>query len=402
MDSLRAEVTGRRSLLNGLVTAATRSWRHGLQTNGHNSNAVVFPTISTSVHNNPTCRTSATDYIAEDQRRRDQQQRQQEHRLNLLWYGGDTMQRPQQTPPVLFELNNRYQSPDDWEKQPLRQRRRKSQQFQHQQNNKNRSALPTSPIVWALLLYTMYSVAMAAVYYIYDMKSGSGWIWLRGIDNCGSFKWLCHLQPMWYFVGQAFCAVIISYVWYQWKKRQMWCFYMLILLFITTILPSVPLAEVFGDKITESPVENSTDKRNHLLLQFNYYNSEDFYENQLALYEGLWQVSFFIFVSYCLVFPTSIDGQSDKEYSETINEHNDNNKNIEDNFKEDRHISIAVLLFAIVTSIGHITLNMFIGYQQQMRLVNNSSMAAIQQVLIIQRIFFFLIYIAFVLITFYL
>lgn len=393
MDSLGAEVTGRRSLLNGLVTAATRSWRHGLQTNGHNSNAVVFPTISTSVNNNPTCRTSTTDYIAEDQRRRDQQQRQQEHRLNLLWYGGDTMQHPQQTPSVLFELNNRYQSPDDWEKQPLRQRRRKSQQLLHQQNNKKRSTLPTSPIVWALLLYTMYSVAMAAVYYIYDMKSGSGWIWLREIDNCGLFKWLCHLQPTWYFIGQAFCAVIIGYVWYQWQNRQRWCFYMLIVLFITAVLPSVPLTEVFGDKsvdkITKSPVENSTDRRNQLLLQLNYYNSEDFYENQLALYEGLWQISFFIFVSYCLVFPTSIDGQSDKEQSETINGHNDNKKNIEDNFKEDRHISIVVLLFAIVTSIGHITLNTFIGYQQQRRLVNNSSMAAIQQVLIIQRIFFF-------------
>ncbi|XP_025196837.1 uncharacterized protein LOC112595752 [Melanaphis sacchari] len=379
MNSLGTEVTGRRSLFNGLMTAATRSWRHGLQPNRHNSNAVVFPTIFTSINNNQNYRTSATNHITEDQRRRDQQQ-QQEHSLNLLWYGGEEMQRPQPTSSVLFELHNRYQSPDDWEKQPLRQRRHKSQ---YQQNYKKRSALPTSPIVWAFILHIIYSAAMAAVYYIYDIKYGSGWIWLRGIDNSNIFKWLCRLQPMWYFSGQAFCAVIISYIWYQWQKRQRWCCYMLIVLFITALLPSVPLAEVFGDKgmnkMTEDSSENSAERRKQLLLQLNYYNSEDIYENQLALYEGLWQMSFFIFVSYCLVFPTSIDEQSRKELSEIINEHNDNKKNIKDNFKEDPSISIAVLLFAIVTSIGHTILSMYIAYQQHQRLVNNSSMAAIQQ-----------------------
>lgn len=377
MNPLGTEVPGRRSLLNGLVTAATRSWRNGFQSNGHNSNSLVFPTISTSVNNSSTCRTPATDNanITEEQRR--WQQRQEEHRLNLLWYGGDEMHL-QPSPAVLFELHNRYQSPDDWEKQPLRQRRRKSQQSQHQGIHKNRSALPISPIVWAVLLHTMYSAAMAAVYYIYGVTSGSGWIWLKEVDSSSLFKWLCQLPPMWYFVGQAFCAVTIGYVWYQWQKREKWCCYMLIALFITAIFPSVPLAEVFVDKIvnkmTKVPVENSAERQN-------YYNSESLYENQLALYEGLWHVSFFIFVSYCLVLPTSVDGQSDNEYSETINEHDDNQRNIEDNFKEDRHISTAVLLFAIVASLGHTTLNMYIAYHQQKRLVNNSSMAAIQQLI---------------------
>jgi len=377
MNPLGTEVPGRRNFLNGLVTAATRSWRHGFQSNGHNSNSLVFPTISTSVNNSSTCRIPAIDNanITEEQRR--WQQQQEEHRLNLLWYGGDEMQLSQQSPAVLFELHNRYQSPDDWEKQPLRQRRRKSQQSQHQRVRKKRSALPTSPIVWAVLLHIIYSAAMAAVYYIYGMTFGSGWIWLREIDSSSLFKWLCQLSPMWYFVGQAFCAVTIGYVWYQWQKWQKWCCYMLITLFITAIFPSVPLAEVFGykivNKMTEIPSENSAERRN-------YYNSEGFYENQLALYEGLWHVSFFIFVSYCLVLPTNIDRQSDNEYSETINEYNDNKKNIDDNFKEDRHISTIVLLFAIVTSIGHTILNMYIAYHQHKRLANKSSMAAIQQV----------------------
>lgn len=385
MNPVGTEVTGRRSILNGLVTAATRSWRHGLQSNGHNSNSLVFPTISTSVNNSSTCRTPATDNanITEEQRR--WQQQQEEHRLNLLWYGGDAMQPPQQSPAVLFELHNRYQSPDDWEKQPLRQRRRKSQKSQHQRVHKKQSALPTAPIVWAVLLHTIYSVAMAAVYYIYGLTSGSGWIWLRQVDSSSIFRWLCLLPPTWYFIGQAFCAVTIGYVWYQWQKRQKWCCYMLIALFITSILPSLPLSEVFGDKsvnkMTEPTLENSAERRKHWLEQLNYYNSEGFYENQLALYEGLWHVSFFIFVSYCLVLPTSVDKQSDNEISENINEHNDNQKNIKDNFKEDSHVSTVVLLFGIVASIGHTTLNMYIAYQRHTRLVNNSSMAAIQQLI---------------------
>jgi len=391
MDPLGTEITGRRSLLNGLMTAATRSWRHGFQSNGHNSNAMVFPTISTSVNNSPTCRTPVTDNanMTEDQRMRLQQQQHQDHRLNLLWYGGDDshQQLPTQVAPtVLFERNHRYQSSDDWEKQPLRQRRRKSQ---HQQNHKKRSALPTSPIVWAVLLHIIYSAAMATVYYIYGVTSGSGWVWLREIDNSNPFK-LCELSPMWYFVGQALCAATIGYVWYQWPRRQRWCCYMLIALFITALLPSIPLAEVFGDKsankIVEVPIENSAEKRKQLLHQLFYYNSEGFYENQLALYEGLWHASFFIFVSYCLVLPTIVD-----EVSETINENeNDDKRNIEDNFKEDRHISTAVLFFAIVASFGHTTLHMYIAYQQHKRRINNStlSMAAIQQVCNTQIMFF--------------
>jgi len=377
MNPLGTEVPGRRSILNELVTAATRSWRLGLQSNGHNLNSLVFPTISTSVNNSSTCRTPATDNanITEEQRR--WQQRQEEHRLNLLWYGGDEMRHPQQSSGNHFELHSRHQSPDDWEKQPLRQRRRKSQQLQHQRIHKKQSTLPTSPIVWAVLLHTMYSAAMAAVYYQYGVTSGSGWIWFKEVDSSSLFKWLCQLPPMWYFVGQAFCAVTIGCVWYQCPKRQKWCCYMLIALFITAILPSIPLAEIFGNKmvnkITEVSEKKSAERRN-------YYNSEDFYENQLALYEGLWQMSFFIFVSYCLVLPSSVDGQPGNEYSETFNEHDENQKNIEDNFNEDRHISTAVLLFAIVASIGHTTLNMYIAYHQHKRLVNNSSMAAIQQV----------------------
>jgi len=391
MNPLATEATGRRSLLNGFVTAATRSWRHGPQPNGHNSNSLVFPTISTSVNNSSTCRNPATDNskITEEQRRR------QQRRLNVLWYGGDDMHVVQQSSAVLFELHNRYQSPDDWEKQPLRQRQHESQQSQHQRIYRKQSVVPISPIVWAILLHTMYSIAMAAVYYVYGAESGSGWMWLREVDSSSMFRCLYQLPPIWYFVGQAFCAVIIGYVCCQ---RQKWCCYMLIALFITAILPSVPLSEVFGDisvnKITRFSVENSTERQKHLLEQLNYYNSEDVYENQLALYEGSWQMTFFIFVSYCLLLPISVDEQYDNESSKTINEdHNDTQKKLENNFKEDRHVSTAVLLFGIVGSIGHTTLNMYIVYQQHKRLVNNSSMVAIKQVRISRKRIFFLSYV---------
>lgn len=404
MEPLKTEAISRRTIFNGLVTAATRSWRHGIQSNGHNSNAMVFPTISTSVNNSPTCRTPAADStnMTEDQRRRLQQQRHQDHRRNVLWYGGDDLQQQhqqRQTPALVFELNNRYQSPDDWEKEPLRQRQRNSQQLQHQQNYKKRSTLPTSPIIWAVILQTVYSAAMAAVYYMYGVTSGSGWIWLRDIDSSSLLTWLGQLPPMWYFVGQAFCAATIGYILYQWQRRQRWCCYMLIALFTTALLPSVPLAEMFWDKnvnkMTEHPMENSTERRKQLLQPFNNY-SEDFYENQLALYEGLWHVSFFIFAAYCLILPTIDDGHSDNEDSETVNEHQNNDKkNTEHNIKDDSHISIAVLLFAIVASIGHTTLNLYSTYQQNKHRVNSStpSMATIQQVYI-SKIRFFLIYVA--------
>lgn len=402
MDHHGTDGTGRRSLLNGFVTAATRSWRHGLQPNGgHTSNAMVFPTITTNVNTSPTSRSPITDSanMTEEQQMRLQQQWNQDHRRNVLWYGGDDInQQQQQAPALLFESHNRYQSTDDWEKQPLRQRRHKSPQTRRRRNrNKKQHTLPTVPFVWATALLAIYAAAMATVYFIYDANTGSGWIWLRGIvsSNDGPLGWLRQIPPTWYYVSQAFCAAFIGCFWYRWPQRQRWCCYVLLVLFSTAILPSVPLTEVFSGsgetKIKDIPVENSTLRRQQ---PFNYPGLIN--DSQLTLYEGLWQVAFFIFVAYCLVLSTRIDRQSliDKN-DENINNHQNDDVKITENISvEDRHVSIIVLLFAILASVGHTALSMGTAYrwcfQQHHYRDNNSNsyMAAIQQVSIIHFIYF--------------
>lgn len=396
MDHHGTDGTGRRSLLNGFVTAATRSWRHGLQPNGgHTSNAVVFPTITTAVNTSPTSRTPITDGVnmTEEQHLRLQQQWNQDHRRNVLWYGGDDInQQQQQTPALLFESHNRYQSTDDWEKQPLRQRRRKSQQTKRRRKrNKKQHALPTVPFVWAALLLSMYTAAMATVYFIYDANTGSGWIWLRGItsNNNGPLWWLSQIPPTWYYISLAFCAAVIGVFWHRWQKQQRWCCYVLLALFSIALLPSVPLAEVFGvgggTIIKDVPLENSTLKQQHT---FNYLERVN--DSQLALYEGLWQVAFFVFVSYCLVLSACVDRHSGNKNEENINNHqNDDTKIIENISEEDRHVTIAVLLFSIIASIGHTALSVWTAYRwcfwQHQHRNNNSNpyMAAIQQVSVV-------------------
>lgn len=395
MDHHGTDGTGRRSLLNGFVTAATRSWRHGLQPNGgHTSNAMVFPTITTTVNNSPTSRTPITDSVnmTEEQHLRLQQQWNQDHRRNVLWYGGDDInQQQQQTPALLFESHNRYQSTDDWEKQPLRQRRRKSQQVKRRKRNKKQHALPTVPFVWAALLLVMYAAAMATVYFIYNANTGSGWIWLRGItsNNNGPLWWLSQIPPTWYYVSLAFCGAVIGFFWHRWQQQQRWCCYVLLGLFSIALLPSVPLAEVSGFSggtiIKDVPLENSTFKQQHT---FNYL--ERLNDSQLTLYEGLWQVAFFVFVSYCLVLSASVDTYSGDKNKENISNHqNDDTKVIENISEEDRHVTMAVLLFSIIASIGHTILSVLTAYRwcfwQHQHRNNNSNpyMAAIQQVSVI-------------------
>lgn len=384
MDHLETEAIGRRSLFNGLVTAATRSWRHGLQPNGHTSNAMVFPTITTAVNTSPICRTPTTDSanMTEEQRRRLQQQRHQDHRLNVLWYGGDD--RHQQQTPALFESHNRYQSTDDWEKQPLRQRRRKSRRSRRQKShNKKDPMLPTLPTAWAAMLLAMYAVAMAVVYFIYGATSGSGWIWLRGV-TVNSNSLLYHLPPTWYYLVQAFCASIISCCCHRlYFQRQQWCCYALLALFSITLLPSMPLAEVFSGRIrTTTSLENSITTQRQP-PQPNSYNTEYFNDNRLALYEGLWQIIFFTFISYCLVLPTNNDGLSDNTNDENINE---DRKYDSVYIKDDHHVTTAVLVFSIVASMGHTALNIYTAYdwyfQQHGHRDYNSTkpIAAIQQV----------------------
>lgn len=387
MDHLGTEAIGRRSLLNGLMTAATRSWRHGLQPNGHTSNAMVFPTITTAVNSSPICRTPTTDSVnmTEEQRRRLQQQRNQDHRLNVLWYGGDDRhQQQQQTPALIFESHNQYQSTDDWEKQPLRQRGRKSQRSRRRRNhNKKHPMLPTLPIAWAAVLVAMYAAAMAIVYFTYGATTGSGWIWLRGIAvNNNSLLSLYHLPPTWYYIVQAFCAAIISCCCHRLCfQQQQWCCYILLALFSTTLLPSIPFTEIFSGSIKTTSLENTITKQQP--QQPNSYTSEDLNGNQLALYEGLWQIVFFIFIAYCLVLPMSNSGPSDNANDENINE---TKKDGLINIKKNQHVTTAVLIFSIVASMGHTALNIYTAhcwyFPQHNHQDNNStkSMAAIQQV----------------------
>lgn len=397
MDHHGNQSTSRRSLLNGLVTVATRSWRHG-QPNGHTSNAMVFPTITTAVNTSPTCRVppNNSSIIAEEQSRRLQQQRHQDHRLNVLWYGGDDshqQQQQQQTPALGFESHNRFQSTDEWEKQPLRQQRQKSHHTRSRRNHKKKKhVLPTVPVIWAALLQAAYSIAMAIVYCLYNLTTGSGWIWLRGItdESDGFYWWFNHLSPTWYYTAQASCAVVIGYFWYRWfclrqQQRQQWCCFMLLVLFITALLPSIPLTEIFaGSSQTAATslhrLENSTTKQQQ--KSTDYLKPENFDDNRLALYEGLWQIVFFIFVAYCLVLPTSVGGIQNNENDENItNNRNNNPKNNENNINKD-HITTAVLLFTIVTSVGHTVINASIAYhwcwQHKDGLISSSS--AIKQV----------------------
>lgn len=394
MDHSSHEITVRRNLLTGLVTAATKPWRNGLQTNTtpNNSNA-VYPSISTAVNTSPTCQTSTTDsyMMAKEQHLRQQLQRHQDHKLNVLWYGGDDLLQQQQTPALIFE-SNRYHSTDDWEKQPLRQHRRKSQNSRRRQNRKKKpSSLPTIPVIWAAILHAMYAAAMAAVYYVYGVTSGSGWIWLRGITGGSStsfFWWLHYLSPTWYYMLQAIFSTIIGCFWYRWcyqhqyQQKQRWCCYLLLILFSTALLPSLPLTEIFNysNQIKTRSMDNSNIKQQDNL------NLELFDDNQLALYEGLWQVSFFMFVAYCLLLPNK---QLAIANSENVNNHqNDGSTTNKSTDDEDNQITWAVLLFSITSSFGHISLNAFTAYQWYFYHQENSKsfMVAIRQVRIINSI----------------
>lgn len=398
MDRHGVETNNRRNLLNGLVTAATRSWRHGLQQNGHTSNAMVFPTITTAINTSPTSRTPTVNSttVPEEQRRRLQQQQHQDHRLNVLWYGGDDLhQQHQQIPTVLFESNNQYQSTDDWEKQPLRQQQRKSYKPQGQQNQKkkNRPALPGIPVVWAAMLHAMYALAMATLFYIYGATTGSGWIWFRGIvDSNSSIMWLWKIPATWYYMVQAFCASIVGCFLYRWcclrqQQRNQLCYYILLILFSTALFPSVPIAEIFNNNSKTTTIvkslNNSTTRQQQQLDTFNLKN---FGNNQLALYEGLWQVAFFVFVAYCLVLPKNICKKLDNTNEKYINNQQNNDiPNTQTKDNENRHITTAVLLFTIIASVGHTSLNAYIAYHwyfQQYHQHDNSitSMAAVQQV----------------------
>lgn len=372
-DHHNTETIGRRGILNGLVTAATKSWRHG-QHNGHTSNAVVFPTIATAVNTSPACRTPTTNsvFVTDEQRRRLQQQRNQDRRLNVLWYGGDDLhQQQQQTTLFLESHHNRYHQPatDDWEKQPLRKRQRKSEQSRRRRNLEKRR--PTEPILWAAMLYAIYAASMAAVYYVFGITSGSGWIWLRGVINNGDSnlkKWLCNFSPAWYYLAQTCCAFTVCCLWYRWfyrrQKQQLqhrsWC-YVLLVLFTTALLPSVPLAEIFSGSNsitakTAPPLENSAAKQ----VTGNYYNTAGYvHDNRLILYEGLWQVMFFIFVAYCFVLPINSNGQSRKENN--IDCQNNNTNKFQENDK-DHHITKVVLVFTVGLSFAYTALNAYTAY----------------------------------------
>lgn len=381
MDHHETETTGRRNLLNGLVTAATKSWRQGLNQNGHASNAMVFPTIATAVNtSSPTSRTRATESItmAEEQFRRLQRNRHQDHRHNVLWYGGD-------------DLHQQSQTAYDWEKQPLRQQQRKSQKSQSRLNLKiKRPALPGVPVVWAAVLLAVYALAMAAVYHVYGVTTGSGWVWLRGnVGSNFSVMWLLQIPATWYYVVQSFCATAIGFFLCQWccqqeKQQKRFCYYALLILFSTTLFPSVPIAGIFnnGSKVISmsASLDNTTTERQHLI---NNFNSEDFYDNRLSLYEGLWQVSFFIFLAYCLVLPMDVPEKSAKQNDQHID---DEMKEALNNGNKSCPVTIAVLIFTIITSIGHTSLNAYIAYRwyfQKYRHQENSlikPVAAIQQV----------------------
>lgn len=396
MDHHGTEANSRRNLLNGLVTAATRSWRYGLQPNGHTSSAMVFPTVTTPVNTSPTNRTPITESttMTDEQRRRLQQQRQQDHRLNTLWYGGDDLHQQQhQTPTLMFESNNRYPSTDDWEKQPLRQRPRKFHKTKCRKNFKQkRSVLPRVPVIWAAILHIMYAIAMATVYYKFDATTGSGWLWFRGIVS-NNLLWLWMTPPVCYYIVQAFCAAVLSCFFYQWccqqppQGKRLWCYYVLLLLFSTALFPSVPINEVFGDKkrLTAGvSLQNSTVNQNQLELR----NLESLNRDRLALYEGLWQVIFFTLVAYCLVLPMHLSEKKlDKDNNKSISDRqNKSTKHIKPNDEESRKVTTAVLLFTIMASVGHTSFNVYVAYfwyiQQHNFRANNSTrpMAAIQQV----------------------
>lgn len=404
MDHHRTEVSsGRRGLLNGFMTAATRSWRHGLQPNGHASNAMVFPTIVSAVNTSPTSRIPASDQstaIAEEQRRRLQQQRHQDHRLNVLWYGGDDLhqqqqQQQQQQPALLLESHNhRYQSTDDWEKQPLRLRRQKSSRKSRSRRirTNKRPPLPNVPFACAAFLLAIYAVAMATVYYFYDASSGSGWIWLRGMagHSVGFLWWLSQLSPKWYYVTHATCTTVVGCLWHWWcrwpqqQRRQRWCCYALIVLSCAAIFPSLPVAEVFSNDgripttTVVPPFGNSTAAAQHVKPGHYYQSGVD--NNRLALYEGLWQVVFLIFVAYCLILPSGVDGKSD--------DRNDENINVNRLYNENSHdISTAIVLFTSMISIGFISLNVYTAYRWYFQHVDHrrdnnliTSKTAIQQV----------------------
>lgn len=396
MNHSSNEITVRRNLLTGLVTAATKPWRNGLQANTipNNSNA-VYPSISTAVNTSPTCQTSTTGsyMMAKEQRLRQQLQQHQDHKLNTLWYGGDDLlQQPQQTSGLLFE-SNRYHSTDDWEKQPLRQHRKKSQCSRPRQNRKMKpSGLPTIPVMWAAILHAMYTAAMAALYYAYGATSGSGWIWLRGItgSSVGFFWWLHYLSPTWYYVVQAISSTTVGCFWYRWRykqqyqQQQRWCCYLILILFSSALLPSLPLTEIFD--YTNQIKTKGMDNPNIKQQQQNYFKLGLFDENRLALYEGLWQVAFFMFVAYCLILPNK---QLATVNSVNINNHQiDDLTTIENNDEEDNQVTWAVLLFSITSSFGHTSLNAFTAYQWYFYHQENSKsfMVAIRQVCIISSI----------------
>jgi len=395
MEHHRTEVIGRRTLFNGLVTAAARSWRHGLQPNcggGHTSNAMVFPTVSATA--SPTCRTPVAADVsatAEEQRIRLQQQRHREHRLNVLWYGGEDTHHQQQqpAPTILFESqNHRCQSTDDWEKRPLRQRRRKSRQQSRRRRNRRskRPGLPTVPVVWAAVLLAVYATAMAATYHVYGATAGSGWVWLKGVDGHGPLRWLSQLSPTLYYAVQASCAVAIGCFWWssQRQHQRRLCCHVLLALSIAVICPSIPFAEVFGSGVGTTATGNSTVHRRQEKQSDDRFPGDFDDNHRLAMYEGLWQVTFFVFVAYCLVLPTGIDDdESDNGNDETVkkDKRNDGARNTD---KENHDVTTAVLLFSTLVSIGHTSLNAYTAYrwyfQQRHNRDNNS--AAIQQVCI--------------------
>lgn len=391
VDNHNSETISRRGLLNGLVTAATKPWRHG-QHNGHTSNAVIFPTVMTAVNAGPACRPPATNSVsvAEEQRRRLQQQRNQDRRLNVLWYGGDDLHQQQQQTALLFESHhNRYQpAVDDWEKQQLRKRRRKSERSRHGRDSLEQKR-PAEPFVWAVILYAVYAASMAVVYFTFGI-TGSGWLWLRGIiGNADSRlqKWLCRFSPSWYYVAQTCCAFTIGCLWYrcfhQRKKHQLrhrwWC-YALLVLFTTALLPSVPLAEIFNDSsggtTAKTAPQNPAAKQQ---APGHYYNTakNHRYDNRLILYEGLWQMMFFIFVAYCFVLPINSNGQS-------YNENNNDTNNVQEKDSEDHCVTKAVLLFTVGISSAYTTLNAFTAYcwycQHHRHQDDNDLMEPIKQV----------------------
>lgn len=401
----KAEVTGRRTLLNGWVTAAARSWRHGLQPNGgHTSNAMVFPTVSTAA--SPTCRNPVVDGGgggSTTTEERLQQQRHRDHRLNVLWYGGEDSQQQQQQqlhapppPTVLFESqDHRYQSTDDWEKRPLRRQRPRKCRRQRSRRGRGgrrneRPELPAVPVVWAAVLLAAYASAMAALYYVYGATVGGGWMWFKGI--AGPSRWLSRrLSPTWYYAVQASCAVVVGCVWWssqhghRGRQRRRLCCYLLLALFFAAIFPSVPLVDnVFGGGgITTA--ENSTVRGRQHKQPDGYHSitgGGDFDDNRpLAMYEGLWQVTFFVLVAYCLVLPTGIDDENDGNDVTVVRDERNNDARNADGINHDA-VTTAVLLFSTLVSIGHTSLNAYTAYRRWYfrQRHNNSDPAAVQQV----------------------